>query len=94
MLAKLLAVSLLIDGLTQAAYGPSRPLFAYTPNLRPDMKDAGTGELFPMGDCNGFELEEATIEEMWLAMESGALTSVQLVTCYLVRTYQTQEYIK
>ncbi|KAM5354536.1 hypothetical protein ACJ41O_001183 [Fusarium nematophilum] len=69
------------------------PLFSYTPNLLPLQENAGTENLFPMGDCNGFELEEATIDEMQRAMRSGKLTSVQLVTCYLVRTYQTKEYI-
>lgn len=72
----------------------TEPLFSYTPNLIPLQENAGTENLFPMADCNGFKLEEATIDEMQEAMQTGRLTSVQLVTCYLVRTYQTQEYIK
>ncbi|KAK8070423.1 amidase [Apiospora hydei] len=45
-----------------------------------------------MPQCGGFQLEEATIDQMQAAMENGTLTSVQLVTCYMMRTYQTQEY--
>ncbi len=68
--------------------------FGYTPNLIPLRENAGTENLFPMEDCSGFKLHEATLDEMRDAMRHGSLTSVQLVTCYLVRTYQTQEYIK
>jgi len=70
-----------------------QPLFSYNPNLLPDQENAGTEDLFPMADCAGFKLEEATFDEMREAMEDGDLTSVQLVSCYLTRTYQTQEYI-
>nr|VWO98543.1 N/A [Ganoderma boninense] len=62
-------------------------------NLIPLQKHAGTEDLFPMPDCSGFKLHEATIDEMQTAMRQGKLTSVQLVMCYLARTYQTQEYI-
>lgn len=62
-------------------------------NLIPLQQNAGSDDLFPMGDCFGFDLHEATITEMQEAMRLGHLTSTQLVTCYLVRTYQTQEYI-
>ncbi|KAF4984792.1 hypothetical protein FZEAL_83 [Fusarium zealandicum] len=83
----------LAAGLLASQVLAAEPLFSYTPNLIPLQENAGTEDLFPMGDCNGFKLEEATIDQMQKAMESGKLTSVQLVTCYLVRTYQTQEYI-
>lgn len=63
-------------------------------NLIPLQQNAGSDDLFPMGDCFGFDLHEATITEMQEAMRLGHLTSTQLVTCYLVRTYQTQEYIE
>lgn len=65
-----------------------------TPPLLPLMKDAGTTELFPMADCFGFKLEEATIDDMQKAMEKGKLTSVQLVLCYMLRAQQTHNYIK
>lgn len=69
-------------------------LLKYTPNLIPMQENAGSADLFPMGDCFGFKLEEATIDDMQKAMQSGKLTSVQLVTCYMTRTFQTQQYIK
>ena len=47
-----------------------------------------------MPPCGSFDLEEATIDDMQAAMEAGILTSTQLVVCYMIRTYQTQEYIK
>ncbi|KAF7562654.1 hypothetical protein G7046_g1468 [Stylonectria norvegica] len=65
----------------------------FTTSLIPLEKNADTVNLFPMGDCNGFKLEEATIDQMQDAMKSGKLTSVQLVTCYMIRTYQTEQYI-
>ncbi|KAI9742697.1 MAG: hypothetical protein M1818_003838 [Claussenomyces sp. TS43310] len=47
-----------------------------------------------MSPCYGFTLEEATIDQMQGAMSNGQLTSVDLVTCYLSRTYQTDQYIR
>ncbi|CAJ2507840.1 Uu.00g090260.m01.CDS01 [Anthostomella pinea] len=64
-----------------------------TPSLFPLQQNADSTNLFPMAPCGNFKLEEATIAEMQAAMENGTLTSVQLVTCYLLRTYQTDEYI-
>ncbi|XP_044723847.1 amidase domain-containing protein [Hirsutella rhossiliensis] len=46
-----------------------------------------------MGDCNGFQLEEATIGQMQEALHDGRVTSVQLVHCYLKRTFQTRPYL-
>ncbi|KAI1488254.1 amidase [Biscogniauxia mediterranea] len=66
-----------------------------SPSLFPNIQDADTANLFPMAPCgdHGFQLEEATIDDMQAAMANGTLTSVQLVTCYMIRTYQTNEYI-
>lgn len=47
-----------------------------------------------MSACNGFILEEATIDEMQAAMANGSLTSAQLATCYVHRIEQTQDYTK
>jgi amidase len=88
------AVSLLASVAARAATAQSGASFSLTPNLIPLQENAGTDKLFPMGDCFGFQLEEATIDEMREAMERGSLTSVQLVTCYMTRTFQTQQYIK
>ncbi|PQE28317.1 amidase family protein [Rutstroemia sp. NJR-2017a WRK4] len=49
---------------------------------------------FPMPLCNGFKLEEASIDQLQSAMSNGTLTSVQIVMCYLERIYQTDEYIR
>lgn len=49
--------------------------------------------LFPVLPCGKFNLEEATIDQMQAAMEAGTLTSVQLVGCYVLRTFQTDLYI-
>ena len=50
--------------------------------------------LFPMPDCNGITLEEATIDQLQDAMGKGQLTIVQIAMCYLQRISQTQGYIK
>lgn len=60
----------------------------------PSLENVGTENLFPMPDCNGFNLEEATIDQMQREMEQGKLTSVQLTICYLQRQYQIDEYVK
>jgi amidase len=49
---------------------------------------------FPMPLCNGFTLEEATIDQLQDAMSTGKLTSVQIALCYLQRIMQTDEYIR
>jgi amidase len=67
---------------------------ALTPPLFPMQENADTSNLFPMAPCGSFKLEEATIDEMQTAMHNGTLTSVQLVTCYLLRVLQVDEYIK
>ncbi|KAK2624963.1 hypothetical protein QTJ16_005332 [Diplocarpon rosae] len=54
--------------------------------------DASSGQ-FPMPTCHGFQLEEATIDQMNSVLSRGELTSVQIVTCYLQRIRQTDGYI-
>lgn len=49
---------------------------------------------FPMPKCNGFTLEEATIDQMQEALSKGTLTSVQIIMCYMQRIWQTDEYIR
>ena len=51
-------------------------------------------ELFPMPQCYGVTLEEATIDQLQEYLSQGRLTSEQLVTCYLTRQFQVGEYIK
>lgn len=64
-----------------------------TPTLFPLEQYADSAALFPMPPCGTFSLEEAGIDQMQTAMANGSLTSQQLVTCYMIRTYQTNSYI-
>lgn len=50
--------------------------------------------LFPMRHCNGFKLEEATIDDIQEQLANGSLSSVALLGCYLDRIHQTQPYLK
>lgn len=51
-------------------------------------------KLFPMKDCMGFKLEEASIDDIQKQYKNGTFTTVELVTCYLDRIVQTQQYLK
>jgi amidase len=75
------------EALAAPVWGSDFPVF-------PLQEKAETEALFPMALCNGFKLEEATIDQMQEAMKQGKLTSQQLVICYLQRNYQTEDYIK
>ncbi|KND86303.1 putative amidase [Tolypocladium ophioglossoides CBS 100239] len=79
--------------LAAGAHAGGLGIFELTPPLIPLVQNAGSPALFPVGDCFGFALEEATIDDMQKAMQNGSLTSVSLVTCYMRRTFQTQQYI-
>ena len=85
----------MFEVLASAAPEAGKP-FGDTPDMKPfPLKELeGTPDLFPMPECFGFKLEEATIDEMQHAMEKGSLTSVQLVQSYMMRHWQTDEYIK
>jgi amidase len=65
-----------------------------TPSLFPSQQNADTSHFFPMQKCGSFQLEEATIDQMQAALQDGTLTSVQLVMCYMMRNYQTDDYTK
>jgi hypothetical protein len=60
----------------------------------PNILTPDPADLFPMPVCNGFMLEEATIDEMQDAMAKGQLTSVQIAMCYLRRVWQVDEYVR
>ena len=47
---------------------------------------------FPMPTCNGFTLEEASIDDIQKQMAAGRLTSRQLVECYLERIQTVNPY--
>ncbi|KAF2762622.1 glutamyl-tRNA amidotransferase subunit A [Pseudovirgaria hyperparasitica] len=59
----------------------------------PPEDKAETPDLFPMPDCHGFALQEATIDRMQEALDNGILTSVQLVQCYTQRIMQVDGYV-
>lgn len=61
-------------------------------SLLPLEQYADTPELFSMAPCGSFKLEEATIDQMQAAMANGTLTSQQLASCYMLRTYQISSY--
>ncbi|XXG99448.1 vacuolar membrane-associated protein iml1 [Hypoxylon texense] len=48
---------------------------------------------FPMPLCKGVKIEDATIATLQQWMAQGALTSQDLVTCYLARIEQTNKYL-
>ncbi|KAJ6141369.1 hypothetical protein N7470_009759, partial [Penicillium chermesinum] len=50
-------------------------------------------QLFPMRRCQGFKLEEASIDEIQAQMSHGTFTSAELLQCFLDRAYQTQPYL-
>jgi amidase len=54
-------------------------------------KDSGQ---FPMPQCHGITLEEATIDQLQDYMVNGNITSVQIAMCYMQRILQTDEYTK
>lgn len=70
------------------------PLQSPFPYAFPPQESADTSALFPMQQCHGLTLEEATIDQLQEAMSNGKLTSVQLVQCYLRRVLQVDEYIR
>lgn len=49
---------------------------------------------FPMRTCHGFQLEEATVDQIQTELANGTFTSVELLKCYMDRVYQTQPYLK
>lgn len=71
---------------------PSENLESPFPYYFPELEHFDN--LFPMPDCNGVILEEATVDQLQDAMNKGRLTSAKIALCYLQRIYQTDEYTK
>ena len=59
----------------------------------PDQNESGA-KLFPMGQCHGLRLEEATIDQLQQWMSSQELTARELADCYFQRVLQTDGYIR
>ena len=79
-----------VDGLALASSQVVENLF---PNDFPDQSQSGE-RLFPMRDCQGLKLEEATIDQLQQWMRAEKLTTQQLVACYLQRIDQTDGYVR
>lgn len=69
------------------------PLQQPLPYFFPPQNAAETSALFPMPQCQGIVLEEATIDQLQDYMGNGLLTSVDLLRCYLRRAQQVDGYI-
>lgn len=92
----LLAVAGLL-GLTFNYYGPGIICGKdyYSSNLprdSPVLLPNGSA-LFPMQECQGYQLEEANIDDLQALLSSRALRSVDLVHCYESRIHQTSNYL-
>lgn len=69
------------------------PLQSPYPYEYPPINNVDTTELFPMPQCYGITLEEATIDQLQGYLSDGSLTSAQLLRCYVKRMRQVDEYI-
>ncbi|KAF2124656.1 amidase signature enzyme [Dothidotthia symphoricarpi CBS 119687] len=69
------------------------PLQQPYPYYFPPQDAANTPALFPMPTCHNVTLAEASIDQLQSYLSSGALTSVQLLGCYLRRARQVDGYI-
>ncbi|KAK5697151.1 hypothetical protein LTR97_007286 [Elasticomyces elasticus] len=55
--------------------------------------NVSSDRLFAMPLCCGVQIEDASIDELQAYMSDGRLNSVELVTCYMQRYLQTDQYI-
>lgn len=77
-----------------SAYDASAQLLT-TPHPYEFPSDSVAGiDRFPMPLCNGFKLEEASIDQIQAAFTAGTLTTKQVAKCYVDRIKQTNDYIK
>lgn len=63
-----------------------------SPSLSYSNASAAAWHAMPL--CKGFSIEDATIDELQQYMATSNLSSVQLLSCYMQRYYQTNQYIK
>lgn len=64
----------------------------YLPRDSPVLLPNGSA-LLPMQECQGYQLEEANIDDLQALLSSRALRSVDLVHCYESRIHQTSDYL-
>jgi amidase len=65
-----------------------------TPSPSTSYSNASAAAWHAMPFCKGFSIEDATIDELQQYMAASNLSSVQLLSCYMQRYYQTNQYIK
>jgi len=63
-------------------------------SLSTSYNNASAAAWHAMPLCRGFSIEDATIDELQQYMTTSKLSSVQLLSCYMQRYYQTDQYIK
>ncbi|KAL1582804.1 hypothetical protein WHR41_08318 [Cladosporium halotolerans] len=68
-------------------------LFAALAGRAAAANDSHVAAMFAMPDCNGFPIEDVSIDVLQDYMSSGNLTSSDLVGCYIQRHLQTDFYI-
>lgn len=62
--------------------------------VRPELVDSSTFvQPFPMAQCHGLALEDASIDIIQRWLSSGKLTSVELVGCFLERINQVDGHV-
>jgi hypothetical protein len=66
--------------------------YAQSPSTSYNNVSATAWHAMPL--CKGYKIEDATVDDLQDFMANGNLTTVQLVTCYMQRYYQTNQYIK
>lgn len=96
----LTSIAIILPTLAERPKVHDEPVLASSQLLRnpcpydlPDQRQPAD-ELFPMKQCQGLKLKEATIDQLQQWMSSGKLTTKQLVTCYIQRITQTDRYVR
>ncbi|PVH97738.1 amidase signature enzyme [Periconia macrospinosa] len=99
MASKIVAVAAILLTFQQKTWAQNDSVLAINPlqdpfpYYFPPINNADTPDLFPMPQCYGFKLEEATIDQLQEEMKHGRLTSAKLLRCYMKRIRQVDEYI-
>lgn len=99
MRLSLLNVYLALSAIGLAAYIDPRDVFASTiegqnvNDTEYSFPQIESAEIFPMPQCKGITLEEATIDQLQDYMLKGQITAVDLAQCYLARYFQVNSFV-
>lgn len=97
-LSKLVGFSALVS-LVFAAYVNQRDALADSINLQElnateyNFPQTQSAEIFPMAQCKGITLEEATIDQLQDYMLKGQISAVDLAMCYMARYVQLNGFV-